>query len=392
VFYALSKLEMLGADGRLAENLQISESPALARRGLAEAFRGSPWSSLDRLETLRFLGLARMNRYIYAPKDEPWREDYNDEELKRFKQLLKAAEENFVRFVYAIRPGSSITYSSGDDADAIIRKLAAMAAIGARGFALCFDDAPATLQNDEDRARFKTLASAQAHLVNLVHGRLKQSSPDFELYVAPTVTAAAGDYLKELGAAYPQAVLFFRSDADASLQTHEWSALVNRRPVVWDNFAANEDEPWRLLMDAKRNTTPAPSEDANGFIAAAMRETRASMLPIATAADYAWDPRNYNPQQSVDRALNLLYDERARAGARVWAQYSGDSLFKPLFQKQAGAINIELMERKLAGLEGAFEVIGVSLNQGLLRGELASFVARARFAIERLKSDPSYEK
>ena len=39
-----------------------------------------------------------------------------------------------------------------------------MAALGARGFALCFDDAPATLQNSENRARFKTLASAQAQL------------------------------------------------------------------------------------------------------------------------------------------------------------------------------------------------------------------------------------
>src|SRR5262249_25134378 len=44
VFYALSKLEMLGADGRLAEDFHVSESPAIARRGLAEAFGGSPWS------------------------------------------------------------------------------------------------------------------------------------------------------------------------------------------------------------------------------------------------------------------------------------------------------------------------------------------------------------
>jgi len=37
-------------------------------------------------------------------------------------------------------------------------------------------------------------------------------------------------------------------------------------------------------------------------------------------------------------------------------------------------------------------VIGVTLNQGLLRGELASFVGCARSAIENLKGDPSYEK
>src|SRR5262249_27347839 len=190
----------------------------------------------------------------------------------------------------------------------------------------------------------------------------------------------------------PQDVLFFRSSADANLQAREWGALANRRPVLWDNFAANDDEPWRLFMAAKRGATPTLSEDANGFIATAMREPRASMLPIATAADYAWDSRNYNPQQSFDRALNLLYDERARAVVRIWAKVSGDAALKPLFQKQAGAINIESMERKLAELQGALEVIGVTLNQGLLRGELSRFISRARSSIDNLKYDPNYEK
>lgn len=407
VFYALSKLEMLGADGRLAEDFQISESPSLARRGVAEAFRGLPWSHRDRLETLRFLGRARMNRYVYAPKGDPlrgerWREDYGDEDLEKFRQLLRAAEENFVRFVYALSPDRLITYSSDEDAAALIRKLEALSALGVRGFAICFDDAPATLQNGEDRARFKTLASAQTHLINRVHGRLKQSGADFELYIAPAAFADArlnSDYLKELGAAIPQEVLFFWPGADSAermnTQAREGSALAGRRPVIWDSFPANDDEPWRLFPGAKRGASPTLNEDANGFIATARDEPRASMLPLATAADYAWDSRNYNPRQSLDRALNLLYDERARAGLRVWTQVygdRGDSMFKPLFQKQTGAINIESIERKLAELQGAVEMIGVTLHQGLLRGELASFVARTRSAVERLKSDPSYEK
>jgi len=277
VFYALSKLEMLGADGRLAEDFQISESPAIARRGLAEAFSGSPWSHGDRLEMLRFLGLTRMNRYVYAPKDDDWRRDYTEQDIDRFKQLLRAAEENFVRFVYAVRPGSSIAYSSDEDAAAIIRRLEEMAALGARGFALCFDDAPATMQNGEDRARFKTLASAQAHLINLVYGRLKQSGGDFELYVAPAVTAptqAGGDYLKELGAAIPQDVLLFLSGSGAGAQASAGSATPARRTVVWDNFAANDDEPWRLFIGAKRDDSGTISEGAGGFIAGGRREVK----------------------------------------------------------------------------------------------------------------------
>jgi hypothetical protein len=362
VFYALSKLEALGADGRLAEDFQISESPAIARRGVAEAFSGSPWSHGDRLETLRFLGLARMNRYVYAPKDDDWRQDYTAQDLERFRQLLRAAEENFVRFVYAVRPGASIAYSSDEEAAAIIRKLEAMVALGVNEFALCFDDAPATLKNSEDNARFKTLASAQAHLINLAHGRLKQSGAEFELYIAPSAFADArisGDYMRELGAAIPQDVLLFISSPQATTTA--------RRMVVWDNFAANNDAPWRLLIGAKRSESGAIGEGASGFIAAAARAPRASMLPIATAGDYAWDWRNYNPQQAFDRALNLLYDERARAALRVWARTYND-----------GGSDTEAIKRRLAELQSATEMIGVTLNQGLLRGELTRFIEKMK--------------
>ncbi|HEY8461626.1 MAG TPA: beta-N-acetylglucosaminidase domain-containing protein, partial [Blastocatellia bacterium] len=338
VFYALSKLEALGAEGRLAENFQISESPAIARRGVAEAFRGSPWSQGDRLETLRFLGLARMNRYVYAPKDDDWRLDYSEQDLEKFRQLARVSEENFVRFVYAVRPGALMTYSGDEDAAAIIRKLEAMAALGLNSFAICFDDAPASLQNDADLARFKTPASAHAHLINLAYDRLKRSGGDFELYVAPAVSA--GDYMKELSAAIPQDVLLF----------------------PWDDFAANDDEPSRAPICAKRGGGLTTGQEANGFIAIAAREPRASMLPIATAADYAWDWRNYNQQQAFDRALNLLYDERARAAMRVWARAHEDDAFK----------------QRMAELRSATETIGVTLNQGLLRGELIRFIEKMK--------------
>jgi hyaluronoglucosaminidase len=289
-----------------------------------------------------------------------------------------------VRFVYAVRPGSSIVYSNDEDVATIIRKLEAMSALGARGFALCFDDAPATLQNGEDRARFKTLASAQANLINLVHGRVKQLGADFELYVAPAIftnAQAGGDYLKELGAAIPQDVLFFNSGAGSGAQTRAGNATPARRPVVWDSFAANKDEPWRLFIGPKPNASATLLEGASGFIATAARDPRASMLPIATAADYAWDWRNYNPQQSFDRALNLLYDERARQGLRIWARLYDDGAFKPLFQQQARAIDVESMRRRLAELQNATEMIGVTLNQGLLRGELTRFIERTKSAL-----------
>jgi hypothetical protein len=136
-----------------------------------------------------------------------------------------------------------------------------------------------------------------------------------------------------------------------------------------------------LFIGAKHGESGKLGEGAGGFIATAGRGPRASMLPIATAADYAWDWRNYNPQQSFDRALNLLYDERARRSLRVWARVYDDGVFKPLFQRQAGAADVEAIRRRLAELQGATEMIGVTLNQGLLRGELVRFIERMKSAL-----------
>src|SRR5688572_9311137 len=73
----------------------------------------------------------QLSESFYAPKDDDWRQDYTDQDLERFRQLLRVSEENFVRLVYAVRPGSSIAYSSDEDAASIIRKLETMAALGA---------------------------------------------------------------------------------------------------------------------------------------------------------------------------------------------------------------------------------------------------------------------
>jgi hypothetical protein len=411
VFYALAKLERMGAEEQLVQDFQIAESPSFARRGIVEGFYGAPWSHRERLEMLRFLGRVRMNRYQYAPKDDPlhrerWRESYSGHDLERFQELVTAASENFVDLVYSINPGLSIAYSSEQDVADLIRKLEAMAALGVKHFALAFDDVPETLQREEDRAKFKSLAAAQAHAIDRVYEQLKPRVNGFELSIVPTVySGARGDreYLKQLGAAIPADVLIFWTGPEVfsreltDAQANEWRALIDRRPIVWDNFPVNDDKSWRLFLGPKRGVSPALADAAAGFIANPMGQMRASMLPLATVADYAWDARSYDPARALESALKLLYDERARAALRPWLQVYGDyhhdaNLFEPLFAEPRGEIALPAMERQLAELRKSLESILATRDQGLLRGELAPFVDRAQSALERIKAGPAYEK
>jgi|GEM_PF-1561641 len=410
-FYALDRLEELGADGKLGQDFQLTEAPSFKQRGIVEGFYGMPWSHRDRLDALRFMGRVRMNRYYYAPKDDPlhrerWRESYGGNELDRFKELLRVAQENFVELVYAISPGLSITYSSEEDFAALRHKLDSLAALGVRHFALFFDDIPETLQKAEDRARFQTLAAAHAYLINRTSEYLRRALPDSSLAVTPTVYTnlyGGRDYLKELGAAIPQEIPIFWTGIDVfapeytDAQAREWGELIGRRPIIWDNFPVNDAEPWRVYLGAKRGASPTLSEQVIGFIANPMNQAHASMLPLATSADYAWDARGYNPDQALSRALNLLYDERSRAGLRIWSDVYRDywwdsSAFKPLFWQQRKEVYVQLMERHLIAMQTALEEIGTARERGLLRGELAPFLAVTRAGIERLKNDPAYER
>jgi hypothetical protein len=406
-FYALAKLEQLGAEGKLAADFQVEESPSFPRRGIVEGFYGPAWSHRNRLEMMRFLGRVRMNRYVYAPKDDPlhrerWRESYSGRGLERFQHLLQAANDNFVELVYAINPGLSIAYSSEADLAALLRKLDQMTAIGVRHFALAFDDVPESLQRPEDRAKFPTLAAAQAHIIRRVHEHLRrQSTGGGELLLVPTVySGERGDraYLRELGAAVPADVPIFWtgmsvfSPAYTAAQAKEWRSLIARPPLVWDNFPVNDDANWRLFLGPKRGAAPDLPAETAGFIANPMIQMRASWLALATSAAYAWNARQYNPATAHETALHLLYDERTRAAMRIWAAAYGGAhheahLFDPLFASTDREIALAGAEAQLAALQRAYESIGATRDQGLLRGELAAIVERTRQAIEGIKFD-----
>lgn len=414
-YYGVSRLEELAADGRLTEDFQLTESPSFPRRGIIDRFDGLSWSHHDRLEMIRFLGRVRMNRYYYAPKDDPlrgarWREDYSEAGLQRLTQLVQAANRNFVDLVYSIEPGGAISYSAEADWQALSRKLDAMAAIGIRHFMLFLDDRG--LPAEQDRARFKTLAEAQAHLVTRVYGHLAGRVRGFELSVAPAEYAVLGGErgpgdlpkdLKALSAAIPPEVLLFWAGPEivsreyTRAQVEDWRAITGRNPVIWDHFPANQLKAWRLFLGPKRGAAPDLFMDAAGFIATPMSQLRASMLPIATSAQYAWDGKGYDPANALNTALDLLYDERARPRVRVWEQLYGDSfhelnLFEPLYGTYAGEIDLALIEQRLAELQNALESIGARRDQGLLRGELATFLERNRAAVERVKNGSAYER
>lgn len=316
--------------------------------GVVEGFYGTPWSHEARIDMIRFMGDVGLKHYFYAPKDDPfhrqrWREPYDGEHLDRFKAYIREAEEAGVTLWYAISPGLSIRYSSEEDYEDLLRKLNDIINLGVQHVALFLDDVPETLQHDVDRERFANLAEAHVYLISKLYADLKNRG--VELVVCPTTyTAAWGnrEYLRIVGAGIPAGIPLFWTGNDiapATITRHDaryWAQLMNRKPLLWDNFPVNDFETWRPIVGPLDGRDPALSQTTRGIIANPMDAPYLSMIPLYTVAEYARRPFSYDPSAAWRSAIEHLAGNQGYQVLRplllMYSDYGWtDNVFTPLF-------------------------------------------------------------
>src|SRR5271169_6713066 len=105
-------------------------------RGVIEGFYGPPYAHADRLWLIERLGAWGMNRYVYAPKDDPlhraeWRTPYEPAALREFTELVARGRSVGVEVGFAVSQGLNIEYASVDDIHALQAKFRAFQALGA---------------------------------------------------------------------------------------------------------------------------------------------------------------------------------------------------------------------------------------------------------------------
>jgi hyaluronoglucosaminidase len=330
IFYSLQTLNQLiykEKDKYYLRELEIIDFPYFKIRGVIEGFYGEPWSHQDRINLMNFFGRFKINAYIYAPKDDlkhrqNWREYYNDEELKKFKELIKSARENFVNICYAISPGNSIIYSSEEDFKILCNKLDYIYNLGIRWFGLFLDDIPFSLIAEEDKKNFKTIASAQVHLTNKLYEYLKEKDENIKLILCPTVyftkdamVKSKKAYLKFLGKNIVKEVEIFWTGEEVCSKKIDcedaniFKELIGRNPIIWDNYPVN-DYIKRLYLGPLRNRDPKLYTCTNGIFSNPMNQADANKIPLCSFADYLWNPLEYNPEKSYEKTLKKFAEEK----------------------------------------------------------------------------------
>ncbi|MBZ5565453.1 MAG: beta-N-acetylglucosaminidase domain-containing protein [Acidobacteriia bacterium] len=387
----------------------IADYPSFPVRGIVEGFYGTPWSHGDRLNMLRFEGQHGMNVYYYAPKDDPyhrklWREPYPPAPAAKLRELVHTARANFVDFCFAISPGLSMTYSSDADFSTLVNKLAGVGKMGVSCYALFLDDVPQALQNPADQAQFKTLAQAHIFVINKLYNALKSQSPRNRLTVTPTVYTdewGSRDYIQELGAGVdPGVALVWTGPKVASpeitvAQARAWGAYLHRPPLVWDNFPVNDGRRWRLHLGPMRGRDADLPGAIAGLFSNPMNQARASQLPLETIADYLWNSRAYDPEQSHAHALVRQYGKDAPTLLATYLKTYDDywwdeNIFTPLFAERRYPIDVAAIQERTSTLEASLGSLRTRPLFAPLLAEISPFPEMTRERLAKVSGDPAF--
>lgn len=309
-FYAVQSLKQILAQPEV-HSVTIQDWPDILERGVVEGFYGNNWSQTDRIRQFEFYGANKMNVYIYGPKDDPyhrnnWRQNYPMAEANKMKELVQKANENKVKFVWAIHPGLDIKWNKTDSMN-VVKKLEAMYGLGVRSFAVFFDDI-----FGEGTSGIK-----QAQLLNYVTDEFVKKHDDVDpLIMCPTEynrswSSDNSQYLRDLkNTLYPEvrvmwtgnSVVDFINKGDVT-----WiNQRIGRKAYIWLNYPVTDYCIRHLLMGPTFGDDLTIANDLSGYTSNPMEYAEASMLSLYSIADYTWHMQTYDSNASWERAIKYL--------------------------------------------------------------------------------------
>ena len=326
--------------------------------GVIEGFYGPPWSQRSRLAMVRQLGDCGLDSYVYAPKSDPlhrgarWMEPWPLDELERFRELAEVGRALGVRVVVALSPATMLgrrNLSARPDPDgdgindrqltALLAKLSGLQRVGVRGFALLFDDLPATFVRP---LATRGLGRFHARVGARVLHELARWDPGVSLFVVPPLYFGTWEGLGRSGRSYWSGLSELPGDVPVAwtgprvFSRRISGSDVDRirrstglRLVVWNNEIANDWLPlatgeavrlrgWRKLsFGPVRTLAPDLAGPSQGVLLNGAQEPMLTGLTAASLADWRRDPAGYDPEASFCRALERVAGTGASVLERV---------------------------------------------------------------------------
>lgn len=154
-----------------------------------------------------------------------------------------------------------------------------------------------------------------AHLVNSIFQRLREADPQSQFIMGPGLNWGDGAnaqqraYLEGIGnELHPDAYVFWGGDSGVTprvsrLAAESYRDVVKHKLFLWDNYPVNDGYP-TLHLGALTGRDATLCDVIDGYISNPMAvQNQVNRIPLATCADYAYNPKAYNPARSIGQAI-----------------------------------------------------------------------------------------
>jgi protein O-GlcNAcase/histone acetyltransferase len=303
--------------------------------GVIEGFYGEPWSLAERFELFDWMAEWGLNTYLYAPKDDLrhrslWRELYSATEAAALGEVIRAAQQRGLRFIYALSPGLDIRYSSEAELLHLKKRFEQMLALGCQHFALLFDDIPDQMAA-EDLRTGRSFASAQSQVANALFRWTRERSPGARFLFCPTSYCGrmaernyGGEgYLSTIGRELlPEIDVFWTGPEIISREitvahVRELRNILRRKPLIWDNLHANDYDGRRFYCGPYAGRPPELRDEVSGLLSNPNNEFPLNYVPVRTLARFVHCDGKWAPREAYLSAMREWLPRFATIGQPV---------------------------------------------------------------------------
>jgi beta-N-acetylglucosaminidase len=335
------------AEGRpFPEPLAPGQPPGFNFRGT----KGWAWRPEQYLAEIPWLAKFKMNflmncyASMYDIEHHPqwsdgqanrWWEDLPVEKKRAFEEVVRACQKQGLEFCFSMNPNlhsqRMVNDNNPGSVDALFKHYAWMQGLGVKWFNISLDDISQGIN-----------ALSQAKVVNEVFRRLRAKDPAAQMIFCPTYYWGDGTgkeqrpYLEELAKELdPEIYLFWTGDGVVGRITRPAAETFRRicghRLFLWDNYPVNDDQP-TMHLGPVIDRDPDLGAVVDGYMSNPhCKQNEINRLPLATCADYSYNPLAYDPERSIGQAILLLADTNARREALrdLVEAYPGMLIYSP---------------------------------------------------------------
>jgi hyaluronoglucosaminidase len=303
------------------EPFAAGQHPGFKFRGT----KGWAWTPEQYLEEIPWLTRFKlnflMNCYVSLfSSTQPWKNEWwkplPNAEKAAYSRVIRTCQTNGIIFCFCMNPQLAskrpLDPDNPGDIALFYKHYAWAQSQGVKWFSICVDDV--NWGNKEP----VEVAAGDVKIVNAIFGHLREKDPEAQMIFCPGIYHGDGSnvrdhaYLATLGRELnPDTYVFWTGDGVRTPHMTRWAAesfkkAVNHRLFLWDNYPVNDGLP-TLSLGPVSGRPPDLGDVVDGYMSNPMAtQNQINRLPLATCADYAWNPQAYDPARSIGQAILLL--------------------------------------------------------------------------------------